>query len=161
MKNAMKDIRNSGVNMTKIWAILSTLRAALGPPDRSETVAAGDKDDDESSEDRIIFDYPDPSPPPVNYSARSTRSVSTDALPVIHTAQMIPVIIGLIETVLESHAVRTELEEGTKEGKEKFRESRECIKSANESWDLLKKSLEEAQEPDVSVADKMWQKAAN
>ncbi|KAE9411185.1 hypothetical protein BT96DRAFT_982958 [Gymnopus androsaceus JB14] len=150
MKNTMKDIRNSGVNLTKIWAVLATLRAALGPPDKvSETDKVDEHGDDESSEDRIILDYPDPSPPPANHSGRSTRSVSTDAFPVVHAAQMIPVILGLIETVLESHAVRTELEEGTKDGREKFRESRECIKLENESWDQLRKSLEEAQEPDV------------
>lgn len=153
MKNAMKDIRNSGVNMTKIWGVLSTLRTSLGPPERPEANEAEDEDkngDDESSEDRVILEYPDPSPPPANHSVRSTR-FSTDTLPVVHTAQMIPVILGLIQTVLESHAIRTELDEGTKEGKEKVKESRECIKLANESWEQQKKSLEEAQEPEVSV----------
>ncbi|KAF9070065.1 hypothetical protein BDP27DRAFT_1324227 [Rhodocollybia butyracea] len=153
MKNAMKDIRSSGVNMSKIWVILSSLRTALGRPEKPLEAELLEVDSDaESSEDRIILEFPDPSPPPANTNARSTRTRSTtaDALTVVHTAQMIPVILGLIETVLESHAVRVELEEGTKAGREKFRESRDCLKLENESWDALKKSLEEAQVPDPS-----------
>ncbi|KIK67136.1 hypothetical protein GYMLUDRAFT_37176 [Collybiopsis luxurians FD-317 M1] len=152
MKNAMKDIRNAGANLTKMWAILSTLREALGRPEKIPETdkPKGEDSDDESSEDRIIIEFPDPYPPPVVQNVRSTRSASSTDFSVVHTAQMIPVILGLIETVLESHAIRVELEEGAKEGREKFRESRECIKLENELWDIVRKTLEEAKEPDLA-----------
>ncbi|KAJ4468133.1 hypothetical protein J3R30DRAFT_1677685 [Lentinula aciculospora] len=147
MKNAMKDIRNSGANLNKIWAVLSSLRAALGRPEVYGSTSSAEEDgDDESSEDRIILDYPDPSPPPANYNIRSTRSNLTEVLHVVHSAQMIPVILGLIEIVLESHAIRVELDNGRKEGKERLRESRELIKLENESW----KNSEASQESDIS-----------
>ncbi|KAJ3984732.1 hypothetical protein F5890DRAFT_1410961 [Lentinula detonsa] len=138
--NAMKDIRNSGVNLTRIWAVLSSLRTNMGRPEVSEGRIQGEKNDggdDESSEDRIIFEFPDPLPAPANHNIRSTRSITTDTLPVVDSSQMVPVIVGLIETVLESHAIRIALDDGTKEGKEKHQESRELVKLENESWKRL------------------------
>ncbi|KAJ3733597.1 hypothetical protein DFJ43DRAFT_216290 [Lentinula guzmanii] len=140
MKNAMKDIRNSGVNLTKIWAILSSLRTNMGRPEVSEGRIQREENhgsDDESSEDRIIFEFPDPLPAPANHNIRSTRSITTDTLPVVDSSQMVPVIVGLIETVLESHAIRIALDDGTKEGKEKHQESRELVKLENELWKRL------------------------
>lgn len=153
MKKAIQDVRNSGANLTKIWTALSSLRAALG---RSEEVSVGklqaeepSDDDDESSEDRIILEYPDPLPAPANHehNVRSTRFAVADISLVVHSAQMIPVILGLIDAVMECHAIRVELDNGTKEGRKRFRESREVIKLENESW----KSLEESREPNVTV----------
>ncbi|KAF8829022.1 hypothetical protein HHX47_DHR3000885 [Lentinula edodes] len=155
MKKAIQDVRNSGANLTKIWTALSSLRAALGRP---EEVSVGklqaeepSDDDDESSEDRIILEYPDPLPAPANHehNVRSTRFAVADISLVVHSAQMIPVILGLIDAVMECHAIRVELDNGTKEGRKRFRESREVIKLENESW----KSLEESREPNVTVQD--------
>ncbi|KAJ3811480.1 hypothetical protein F5876DRAFT_64749 [Lentinula aff. lateritia] len=155
MKKTMQDVRNSGANLTKIWTALSSLRAVLGRP---EEVSVGElqadepsDDDGESSEDRIILEYPDPLPAPENHehNVRSTRSAAADVSLVVHSAQMIPVIVGLINAVMECHAIRVELDNGTKEGRERFRESREVIKLENESW----KSLEESRDPDVTVQD--------
>ncbi|KAJ4476905.1 hypothetical protein C8J55DRAFT_516079 [Lentinula edodes] len=155
MKKAMQDVRNSGANLTKIWTALSSLRAALGRP---EEVSVGklqaeepSDDDDESSEDRIILEYPDPLPAPANHehNVRSTRFAAADISLVVHSAQMIPVILGLIDAVMECHAIRVELDSGTKEGRERFRESRELIKLENVSW----KSLEESREPDATPSE--------
>lgn len=154
MKKAMQDVRNSGANLTKIWTALSSLRAALGRP---EEVSVGklqaekpSDDDDESSEDRIILEYPDPLPAPANHehNVQSTRSAAAaDISLVVHSAQMIPVILGLMDAVMECYAIRVELDNGTKEGRERLRESREVIKLENELW----KKLEESREPDVTV----------
>ncbi|KAJ3886055.1 hypothetical protein GG344DRAFT_82082 [Lentinula edodes] len=156
MKKAMQDVRNSGANLTKIWTALSSLRGALGRP---EEVSVGklqaeepSDDDDESSEDRIILEYPDPLPAPANHehNVRSIRSAAAaDTSLVVHSAQMIPVILGLIDAVMECHAIRVELDNGTKEGRERLRESREVIKLENESW----KSLEESREPNVTPSE--------
>ncbi|KAJ3934906.1 MAG: hypothetical protein NXY57DRAFT_599590 [Lentinula lateritia] len=153
MKKAMQDVRNSGANLTKIWTALSSLRAALGRP---EEVSVGklqaekpSDDDDESSEDRIILEYPDPLPAPANHehNVQSTRSAAAaDISLVVHSAQMIPVILGLMDAVMECYAIRVELDNGTKEGRERLRESREVIKLENELW----KKLEESREPDVT-----------
>ncbi|KAF5389370.1 hypothetical protein D9757_004268 [Collybiopsis confluens] len=151
IQNAMKDIRHAGANLTRMWAVLSSLREILGRPEKKLQSERPNEEgsDGESSEDRIIIEYPDPSPPPAAHNVRGTRSTASTDILIVHTAQLIPVILGLTQTVLESHAIRVELEEGAKEGRERFRESRERIKLDNESWDALRKDLEGAKEPDL------------
>ncbi|KAK7472636.1 hypothetical protein VKT23_000749 [Stygiomarasmius scandens] len=154
MKLAMKDIRGSGNNLTKMFAVLADLRDKLGYPEEK----SASSNDSESSEDRIIIEFPDPLPPPPTSSAPQTRIAATSSsLQVVSTAQLIPVVIGLIETVTESFTVRNEIEEGIKEGKEKTRETRETLKSENDKWEGIKKHLEELQVPegDKSNAEKL------
>ncbi|KAJ3762386.1 hypothetical protein EV360DRAFT_35808 [Lentinula raphanica] len=150
MENAIRDIRDAGANLTKIWAVLSSLRESLGRPDdsgRGRTAKGNGRGDDESSEDRIILEYPDPLAAPVNHNIRSTRSLATSGgFLVVTSSQMVPVIVGLIKTVMESHAIRVAIDEGIKEGREKNRESRELVRLENESW----KSFEEKHKSDPS-----------
>ncbi|THU95371.1 hypothetical protein K435DRAFT_966477 [Dendrothele bispora CBS 962.96] len=144
MKLAMKDIRGSGANLTKMFAVLADLRDKLGYPEEK----SASSDDSESSEDRIIIEFPDPLPPPRISSSVRTRNAADSSLQVVSTAQLIPVVLGLIETVTESFTVRNEIEEGIKEGKEKTRETRDTIKNENDKWEGLKKHLEGLTEPE-------------
>lgn len=55
---------------------------------------------------------------------------------------MIPVILGLIDAALQTETIRTEIDVGVKDGKEKTRESREAVKKENERWEIERKELE-------------------
>ena len=148
----MKEIRSSGINLTKMWSSLYDLRDVLRAPEDDNK--STHSDDSESSEDRIIIEFPDPLPPPEGTqvdATRSTRSVSNKAessVTIVNTHQLIPVIVGLIETVVESHTIREELEDGIKRGKEITRDMREGIKRENEKWENLKQ-IHESLAPEV------------
>ncbi|KAL0068742.1 hypothetical protein AAF712_004071 [Marasmius tenuissimus] len=148
IKKAMKEIRSAGVNLTRIWSSLADLRDVLCAPDDDNK--STHSDDSESSEDRIIIEFPDPLPPPedaqVNSVVRSTRSSTSNeaksSITIVNSYQLVPVIVGLIETVIESYTIREELEDGTKYGKEITRDVREGIKGENEKWEKLKQTHE-------------------
>ncbi|KAF5370795.1 hypothetical protein D9758_001868 [Tetrapyrgos nigripes] len=152
MKTAMKEIRSSGNNLNKIFAVLADLRDKLGHPDEKSASSDGSG----SSEDRIIIEFPDPLPPPPSSSTLRTRT-ATSPVQILESAQLIPVVIGLIETATESYTVRNEIEEGVQEGKEKVRETRETIKNENDKFESLKKHLEELSQPEdeKQLADKL------
>ncbi|KAK1232665.1 hypothetical protein PQX77_003194 [Marasmius sp. AFHP31] len=148
IKKAMKEIRSAGINLTRLWSSLADLRDVLCAPDDDNK--STHSDDSESSEDRIIIEFPDPLPPPedaqVNSVVRSTRSSTSNeiksSITIVNSYQLGPVIVGLIETVIESHTIREELEDGTKYGKEITRDVREGIKRENEKWEKLKQTHE-------------------
>ncbi|KAG7098850.1 hypothetical protein E1B28_000753 [Marasmius oreades] len=144
IQKTMKEIRSSGINLTKIWTFLASLRDSLcAPANVNQSVHSGNS---ESSEGRIIIEFPDPLPPTkgivTNYNTRSSRSASNkDTSPgviIVNSSQLVPVIIGLLNTVVESHTIREELEEGIKRSKEVTREVREGIKREHERWEQLK-----------------------
>ncbi|KAF9263405.1 hypothetical protein L218DRAFT_959427 [Marasmius fiardii PR-910] len=154
IQKTMKEIRSAGINLSKIWASLAALREVLCTP--NDDAKSAHSDDSESSEDRIIIEFPDPLPPPDNtvINTRSTRSASSQAasptVAIVSTSQLIPVILGLISIVVESNTIREELDEGVKRGKEATREVREGIKNENEKWEQLKQ-IHEALPPEVAI----------
>lgn len=114
----------------------------------------GSNASDGSSDSDTVPTFPDPLPPPVNaILARSTRSVANNenSVVIVNSAQMVPVIVGLIDAVMESAFVRSEIDEGTKMGKEAKREAKECAKIEEERWDAEKKVSDEAQGKDKEV----------
>lgn len=145
IRTGIKDVRSSGVNLNKIWRILESLRDSV---DASETGS----DSSDSSDSDIVPTFPDPLPPPINaISARSTRSVTNNSINIVNSAQMVPVVMGLIDAVLESVFIRYEIDEGFKAIKEIKREARDCAKNEDERWETERKSLGEAQDRDVST----------
>lgn len=126
IKGAAKDIRASGVNLDKIWRIMASLRS--------------------STQGNETFSFPDPLPAPSSMTARSTRSMrgssSSSSIHVATSAQMVPVAIALIEEVLSSEVVRTEIDDGVKDARETIREAREAMKKENERWENEKKQLD-------------------
>src|ERR1700761_3470954 len=106
----MKEMRSTGLGLSKIWLILSSLRDAL---DASEPDSSDGSDSEDSD---TVPSFPDPMPLPDSaiHSTRRTRSASTL---VVDTVQMIPVILGLIDAVVEASVIRAELEDGAKESK--------------------------------------------
>jgi hypothetical protein len=56
---------------------------------------------------------------------------------------MIPILDALIKAALGTEVLRSEIEDGVKEGKDKAREEREGIKSENERWEKEKEKEKE------------------
>ena len=76
---------------------------------------------------------------------RSLRNVRTvEDVDVVHTAQMIPVLISLIHSVLETANIREEIDQGIRDARDIVRDSREAIKIENERWEKEK----EQKDPD-------------
>ena len=70
---------------------------------------------------------------------RSLRNVRTvEDVDVVHTAQMIPVLISLIHSVLETANIREEIDQGIRDARDIVRDSREAIKIENERWEKEK-----------------------
>jgi len=134
---AIKDIRESGVNLNKIWAILSGLRDAI-------------EADTKAGEDCIPLTFPDPLPPPADaviYNTRTTRSAGAStgvdsSVVITHPAQLVPVVEALVEAACNTNTVREELDHSAKEMKELARDVKDWIKSENERWDAERKDLE-------------------
>ncbi|KAF8210181.1 hypothetical protein K438DRAFT_1809131 [Mycena galopus ATCC 62051] len=134
-----KEMRAAGVGLSKMWQILSSLRDSL---DASEP----DTDDGAPSEESdTIPSFPDPLPLPsaVN-SSRRTRSAGQSFI--VDTTQMIPVILGLIDAVVESTVVRAEIDKGAKESKDVAREVKDATRNANDRWEKAKKETENINE---------------
>jgi len=111
----------------------------------------------------VPLTFPDPLPPPPSFvqSMRSLRNVrpveaSEGIVNVVHTAQMIPVLISLIDSVLETANVRAEIDQGIKDARDIARDAKEAIKIENERWDKERKDGEGVSK---SQADKNEDKA--
>jgi hypothetical protein len=57
---------------------------------------------------------------------------------VLRTAQLVPVISALVNAIVDSEAVRLELEAGTQESKERLKEAREAHRIENERFEQEK-----------------------
>ena len=56
----------------------------------------------------------------------------------MHTAQMIPVLISLIHSVLETANIREEIDQGIRDARDIARDAKEAIKIENERWEKEK-----------------------
>ncbi|KXN90851.1 hypothetical protein AN958_03505 [Leucoagaricus sp. SymC.cos] len=153
IKQAVKEIRTLGVNLNKIWPVLSTLRETsikrLHHSSESDILAGLPPSSLPGSPTPSIpftFTFPDPLPPPTTHDIRSIRSTrnndTNDGLHIAYSAQMIPVITSLIEDVLLTSAIREEIESGVREGKERIKEQREAVKREAERWEMVRKGME-------------------
>ncbi|KAI9442810.1 hypothetical protein BJY52DRAFT_1216841 [Lactarius psammicola] len=123
IQDAMQEIKASRANLGRIWGALASLRAEFEKVDK-----------------RLIFS--DPLPPPQHTRLRTTRSGALNGagVNVATTAQLVPVVLPLIEMMLDTQAVHDELEEGVKEARERVKEEKERAKAIREQWDLRKKN---------------------
>ncbi|KAJ7132798.1 hypothetical protein C8R43DRAFT_649398 [Mycena crocata] len=134
-----KEMRAAGVGLSKIWQILSSLRDSL---DASEP-DSDDKTDSDDSE--TIPSFPDPLPLPESAINSSRRTRSTGSL-IVDTVQMIPVVLGLIDAVVESTVIRAEIDRGAKESKDLARQVKDGVRNANDRWEKAKKETENVKE---------------
>ena len=122
IQDAIQEIKASRANLSRIWGALASLRA--------EFAKVGNKP---------LF--PDPLPPPQHTKIHTTRSGALigAGINVTTTAQLVPVVLPLMEMVLDTQAVRDEFEEGAREAKERAREEKERAKAIRERWEETKK----------------------
>lgn len=132
IKKAARDLYDVGSNLNKLWTVLETLRS------RSAQIF---EDDDTYS---YLIDFPDPSPPPKSLSRviRGTRSTAATSIHIAETSQLIPVIIALIESAVQTDVVREEIEAAVTEGKDKAREKYEAVHREQEKWSKEKDILD-------------------
>jgi hypothetical protein len=122
IRDAIQEIKASRANLSRIWGALASLRAEFARVDYEPL-------------------FPDPLPPPQHTKIHTTRSgaLTGSGINVTTTAQLVPVVLPLIEMVLDVQDLRDEFEEGAKEAKEHAKEERERAKAIREQWEETKK----------------------
>jgi hypothetical protein len=122
IQDAIQEIKASRANLSRIWGALASLRA--------EFAKMGN---------RHLF--PDPLPPPQHTKIHTTRSGALigAGINITTTAQLVPVVLPLIEMVLETQAIHNAFEESVKEAKERAKEEKERVKTIREQWEETKK----------------------
>ena len=131
-------MRSTSANLNKIWLNLLALRdnvADLFPSDSSTSGAQPTV--------WVPLTFPDPLPAPLSAtqnmrSLRNVRRVEENIVNVVHTAQMIPVLISLIHSVLETANIREEIDQGIKDARDIARDAKDAIKIENERWEKEK-----------------------
>lgn len=102
--------------MTKIWTSLASLRNTH-PND---------------------FTYPDPLPPPTTMPVYNTRrgALNQDGIPVGHSAQLVPVVLDLIDGLMMSGSkkLKAEIDKGANDAKDITKHGKEAIARENERW---------------------------
>ena len=127
IREAAKAVKNSGANLNRVWGALASLRGAL-----------------ESG----LPAFCDPLPPPASTTIRSTRSgiqgKDSHAVHISNSAQLVPVIVDLIEAAIDSPAIRDALETGPTEEKELSKDAKEAIANENARWKGLSETKDKA-----------------
>ncbi|PPQ63665.1 hypothetical protein CVT24_004550 [Panaeolus cyanescens] len=143
----IKELRAGGANLNKIWSALQSLRDSMKLPNVVE------------EKDPVIkLDFPDPLPTPVMLlsNGRNLRSVQNqpdNTTNIIHTTQLIPVVIYLMQASLETPLVREEIELGVKDAKDSVRDSKEAARLEQERWDVERKAMDKAEKSDKAQKD--------
>ncbi len=134
IQNAIQEIKASRANLSRIWGALASLRAEF-----------------EKVDERLIF--PDPLSPPQHTKIHTTRSgaLNSTGVNVSTTAQLVPVLLPLIEMVLDTQAIHDELDEGAKEAKERAKEEKERARGIREQLELTKKNGNLVSAPSLSL----------
>jgi hypothetical protein len=123
VQDAIQEMKASRANLSRIWSALATMRAELRKVHKKPM-------------------FPDPLPPPQHTKIHTTRSgaLTGAGVHVTSAAQLVPIMIPLIEMVLNAQAIRDEFEEGVKEAKERIKEEKERTKAIREQWEGSKKT---------------------
>ncbi|KDR75076.1 hypothetical protein GALMADRAFT_156959 [Galerina marginata CBS 339.88] len=141
IKAAVKELRSSGVNLNRIWSVLASLRDDIANVSSSEGSTTSSLSDIEPP-----LSFPDPLPPPASdaVKARSLRNLrqSDNLVNVAHSVQMIPVLVSLIHSVLETAILREDLDQSMKDSKDFIRDAREATRIENERWDKERSAIE-------------------
>lgn len=128
VKEAIKAIRTGGPNLTRIWSLLASLRESLGQVGNVFT-----------------FDLSDPLPPPTTAIYRSTRSGQQGSASEIHiasSAQLVQVILELLEMSLHAPVIREAIEVGATDEKELAKDAKDAVNKENTRWKEAKTAKE-------------------
>jgi len=129
-------MRSAGVSLNKLWLNLLVLRDNVANIFSSDVSTSGTP-----PSVWVPLTFPDPLPAPQSamQNMRNLRNVRTvENVNVVHTAQMIPVLISLIHSVLETAKIREEIDQGIRDARDIARDAKEAIKIENERWEKVK-----------------------
>ncbi|CAA7261782.1 unnamed protein product [Cyclocybe aegerita] len=136
LKAAVKDLRALGVNLNKTWSLFMALR---------ENVAKHSSSPGSSGVETVIpLTFPDPTKLPSGaiLASRSLRSLQTDnEIVVAQSWQMIPIVLSLIHSALETSIIRAEIEQGGKDHKDVNRDAKEAVRLENERWEQERSTM--------------------
>ncbi|KAL1744771.1 hypothetical protein HDZ31DRAFT_37841 [Schizophyllum fasciatum] len=133
-QRAIKDLKQSGVGLGKLWSVLEALRESFRGPDSGVGISA-DADDEDTT-----FRLPDPLPLPDGTAKRTRQMRNRTGIVVAQTAQLVPVVAALVEAASATRVVHDVLDEGAQEVKERTREMRDALKVENARWDTERKA---------------------
>lgn len=129
----MKRITSSGMNLSTLWNHLSQLRQSV-PTE--------------------ILDFPDPTPSEIEtYRTRAGLSVS-------QPIQLLPVLIGLLESALQSASVRVEMDNGLKDIRDRNKEYFASLRQESERWDEVKTDFEADRTSKDALSEKEKEKVS-
>lgn len=138
---AVKNMRNIGFSLSKVYSTLLEWQESV--IETTETSSSGDDVSNDS------FSIAEPLPPSEHFLAQARRSTRTmtsnlpNSVAIHSSAQIIPVILSLIDLTLQVSSIREALDEGPKTAKEISRQAREALKLEGERWDMVKKQQEQ------------------
>jgi hypothetical protein len=111
-------MQSSGANLNKLWSALNTLR---------DIVVSSRTD---------VIDIPDPLPAPSSMKVHNTRGfANVDGVHVACTAQMMPIVLALVEAASGTKKIHDMLDAGADEVKGNQTLARAAVKKEKERWD--------------------------
>lgn len=130
------------MSLNKIWTVLARMRDDVAHIGNLES----DSGSNSSSDKEIVLTFPDPSPPPVfvTNARRSLRQTDTPASMVTHSTQMIPVLLSLIHSALETAIIHEEVDQGAKDARDFGHNARDATRIENERWEKERNAMEVA-----------------
>ncbi|KAF9484432.1 hypothetical protein BDN70DRAFT_825471 [Pholiota conissans] len=149
IKSSVKHIKTCGADLNKIWSVMASMR------DQIAKVGSSSRQTTSGIESPLIF--PDPSPP---YSMqtctlRSLRQSADNLVTVVHSVQMIPILLSLIHTSLETSIIRKEIDQGVKDVKDFSHDARIATKIEHERWEKDRNAM------DFTTKDKVQKAVAS
>ena len=120
--------------MNKMWSTLASLRDDISRAASNIVIVSSQ-----------LLTFPDPLPPPASAAlGRSLRSVrvSNSMINVVQTSQMIPVIVSLVQSAIETKIIRDALEQGLKDNKDIARDAKEATRIENDRWEKERQTMD-------------------
>lgn len=131
IKETVKTVRSSGANLNRIWSALTALRYSARRCD--------------GGLGKSLVKYPEPLPPPLITTYRSTRSggASDTGINIACTAQLVPIIAFLVNQAVDSPAIREAIDLGVTDVKDISQGAKEAILKENARYKEQKEQQKE------------------
>ncbi|KAJ3512259.1 hypothetical protein NLJ89_g3626 [Agrocybe chaxingu] len=112
----------------------------------------------------IPLTFPDPAKLPSRaiLPSRSLRSLQTDnEIVVAQSWQMIPIVLSLTHSALETSIIRAEVEKGGKDYKDVNRDAKEAIRLENERWEQERNIMEKCAKNKIVLTENRAKRAVH
>ncbi|KAI5890523.1 uncharacterized protein SCHCODRAFT_02547343 [Schizophyllum commune H4-8] len=137
-QRAIKDLKQTGVTLSKVWGILEGLREYFRGPDSGIYMHSEEEDPKRYTKVRL----PDPLPLPEGTVRKTRQMKDQSGIVVAQTAQLVPVIAALAEAAGFCPAVRDVLDSSAQEIRDAIKDMRDALKVENDRWDTERKAMD-------------------